>query len=109
MFKIKLCILGLLFVQTIACKSQSKFTESIFEVKGVCGMCENRIENALDLKGIKLADWDLESKKLRVIYKNSMYTELEVHEILAAVGHATDKVKVTKTAYDKLHKCCKYE
>ena len=38
-----------------------------------------------------------------------MYTELEIHEILAAVGHATDKVKVTKTAYDKLHKCCKYE
>ncbi|MBT4774695.1 MAG: heavy-metal-associated domain-containing protein [Crocinitomicaceae bacterium] len=109
MYYLKIFLVALLFIQSSGCVGQAKYTESNFEVKGVCGMCEHRIENALDLKGIKLADWDLESKKLRVIFKNSMYTELEIHEILAAVGHATDKVKVTKTAYDKLHKCCKYE
>ena len=36
-----------------------------FYVNGKCGMCEERIENALDIKGIKFADW---SKRNQNVY-----------------------------------------
>ncbi len=71
-------------------------------------MCETRIERALDQKGIKLADWNLETKQCRVVYKTELYTELEIHQLIADVGHSTSKVKATKEAYDNLHSCCKY-
>ena len=109
MYYLKLFIVGLFFMQTMCCVGQSKFTECNFLVQGVCAMCEDRIENALDLKGIKLAAWDLKSKRIRVIYKNTLYTEEELHVLIAEAGHSTEKVKATKAAYEKLHKCCRYE
>jgi len=89
-------------------QKESKFTEINFRVEGVCGMCESRIENALDIKGIKLADWDVKTKNCRVIYKTADFKELDIHQIVADLGHTTEKVKTTPENYDNLHHCCKY-
>ena len=35
-----------------------------FHVNGKCGMCEERIENALDIKGIKFADWSTRNQNV---------------------------------------------
>jgi len=78
-------------------------------VNGVCGMCEERIEEALDIKGIKLADWDVDTKMCRIVYKNDLVNEQEIHEILASIGHDTKKVKAKKEVYDNLHHCCQYK
>ena len=40
-----------------------------FIVSGKCDMCKERIENALDIKGIKFADWNEETK----ICKSTFY------------------------------------
>ena len=89
--------------------AQSKYKEINFSAKGTCGMCEKRIENALDLKGIKLADWDVKTHNCRVIYNTQKYNEMDIHKIVAKFGHTTDKVKATDEAYNNLHGCCKYD
>ena len=59
--------------------SQTK-SEVIF-VDGVCGMCEKRIEsNCLATKGVKLADWNKESKMLKVIYNEKKISLDEIHK-----------------------------
>jgi hypothetical protein len=78
------------------------------KVKGVCGMCEDRIENAALIKGVKLADWDKETEILKVVYKPAKIDIVEVHKSVAKAGHETDKVKADKEAYEKLPACCKY-
>lgn len=87
---------------------QSKTTQATIKVYGNCGMCKKRIETALDTKGIKQAIWDSKTKDLQVVYNSSKITELEIHELVAAVGHDTDKVKAKDEVYADLPFCCLY-
>ena len=105
-------ITALLFAVTINAqeKSNSKITETTFEVKGVCGMCKDRIENAaMRTPGVKLANWDKDSKELKIVYKNTKTTEKEIHEAIAKHGHTTSLIPADSTAYKKLPNCCMYD
>jgi periplasmic mercuric ion binding protein len=89
--------------------AQSSGTKTItFKVDGNCGMCKDRIENALSIKGVKSSTWNVKTKMIEVIYKPSKITEMQIHQAIAKVGHDTDKVKATKEDYKGLHGCCKY-
>ncbi|MGY8942367.1 MAG: heavy-metal-associated domain-containing protein, partial [Flavobacteriales bacterium] len=57
-----------LFCFSCAAFGQKK-AELTFNVDGVCGMCETRIEKAYDIPGILNAEWNVETKKLTVAYK----------------------------------------
>lgn len=86
-----------------------KKAEVTFTVDGICGMCEERIEEAYDTKGVVMADYDLHNKKLTVVYKTKHYPDiLDLHRIATAIGHDTDKLKASDEAYANLHGCCKY-
>jgi periplasmic mercuric ion binding protein len=85
-----------------------KSAEASIKVYGNCGMCKKRIETALDHKGIKQAAWDTKSKELKVVYNPAKVTELEIHQIVASVGHDTDKVKAKDEVYADLPFCCLY-
>ena len=87
--------------------SQTK-SEMIF-VDGVCGMCEKRIEsNCLATKGVKLADWNKESKMLKVIYNEKKISLDEIHKKIASIGHDTNLETASEEAYNNLYMCCKY-
>lgn len=87
--------------------SQTK-SEVIF-VDGVCGMCEKRIEsNCLATKGVKLADWNKESKMLKVIYNEKKISLDEIHKKIASIGHDTNLETASEEAYNNLYMCCKY-
>lgn len=85
-----------------------KKAEIEFQVSGVCGMCETRIEKALDVPGVIMADWNVETKMAKVAYKTKMLTEEQIHQLIANVGHDTEKIKATDEAYATMHGCCKY-
>lgn len=85
-----------------------KKAEIEFQVSGVCGMCETRIEKALDVPGVIMADWNVETKKAKVAYKTKVLTEEQIHQLIANVGHDTEKIKATDEAYANMHGCCKY-
>jgi len=100
-------IILLLAVSAVA-YAQSKVTTSTIKVYGNCAMCKKRIETALDHKGVKLAKWDPKTKELEVVYNNEKITEMQIHEIVASVGHDTDKVKAKDEVYAALPYCCLY-
>lgn len=85
-----------------------KNIETSFEVSGVCGMCEDRIEKAVDVKGVKMADYDVDSHILSIAYNSDKITEEEIHALLNEVGHDTEKSKATDEQYETVHSCCKY-
>jgi copper chaperone CopZ len=87
---------------------KKKVETTEFKVSGVCEMCEKRIENAALVKGVKMAVWNKETQKIKVIYSPEKTDEESIHQAIAAAGHDTGKVKATTEAYRKLHDCCKY-
>jgi len=87
--------------------SQTKSAKIV--VDGVCMMCEERIEKkAIDVKGIKLADWNLDNRVLKVVYNEKKITINEIHEFLGSIGHDTEKKIASNEAYSLLDPCCQY-
>ncbi|PKP10420.1 MAG: ATPase [Bacteroidetes bacterium HGW-Bacteroidetes-4] len=81
-----------------------------FEVKGNCGMCENRIEKAAKaVEGVTTADWNQETKMLEVSFDESKTTVHKVQMAIAKVGHDTPMHKATDEVYNELPGCCKYD
>jgi cation transport ATPase len=100
-------LLSLLFLFSVKSISQTKSTVII--VDGVCMMCENRIEKkAIDKKGIKLADWNLENRTLKLVYNEKHISVDEIHKFFASIGHDTKKEIASDDAYSLLDPCCKY-
>ena len=88
--------------------AQSKNVEATIKVYGNCTMCKKRIETALDSKGIKQATWSPKTKELQVVYNSDKIKEIEIHQLIAAAGHDTDKVKAKDEVYADLPFCCLY-
>ena len=105
----KILLLLSIFVSLQLSAQTKKTIDTKIFVNGICGMCEDRIENALDVKGIKLANWDEDSKMCRIVYRQDLISEEKIHQILADAGHDTKKVKATKEVYNNLHHCCQYK
>ena len=101
--------LSFLFVFLICSSNFFSQTKKIsFLVNGMCGMCEERIENALDVKGISFASWSEETKVCNVTFNTQKITEKKIHELLAQEGHDTPLSRATDEAYNNLHHCCRY-
>lgn len=79
-----------------------------FEVVGICGMCEDRIENAAYIKGVKKVEWNKDKQELTVIYKPKKVTVKDVARSVAEAGHDNEYFTATEAQYDKVHNCCKY-
>ena len=93
----------------LAQEKSKKNTKTIFEVSGNCEMCKARIEkSALNTKGVKLANWDIPSHLISIIY-NSEKVQIEtVQKAIARVGHDTPLIKASDSIYSDLPMCCLY-
>ena len=112
-YKIMKTILSILLVTLFsmglsAQEKESKIDTAKFEVKGVCNMCKERIENAALIKGVKWVEWDKVTDTLTVIYRIDKAELLDIHKSIAEAGHTTDKVECNIDAYNKLPACCAY-
>lgn len=106
-------ILLLLFCSMLASpmlaqKKGKEVLEAEFVVNGNCGMCKERIENAVTVRGVKAAAWDMDSQTLKVIYRSDKITPAEIQQYVADAGHDTEEIKASEEAYAKLHACCLY-
>lgn len=105
----KTIITLLVFTLTVNAQDKKSKIETVkFEVKGVCNMCKDRIENAAIIKGVKFAEWDKATDTLTVIYRKDKLDIIKVHKSIAEVGHTTDRVECNMEAYNKLPACCAY-
>jgi copper chaperone CopZ len=85
-----------------------KKTTVSFAVEANCGQCKDRIESSLDKKGVYKAIFNLDSKILTVTYDPRKLEEIQLHNMVAMVGHDTEKVKASNVVYESLPDCCKY-
>lgn len=91
-------------------EKKDKNAKYAVEVNGNCDMCKNRIEKAAySVKGVKSASWDVGTHQLNVILNEQKASFEDVQTAIAKVGHDTENVKASKTEYDQLHGCCKYD
>ncbi len=103
----------LLFVGSLTYAQTENNTKTLtktFWVNGVCEMCQKRIQKAaLSVNGVKLAQWDIDTKMLKVIYKTKKCSLLDIQKAIAQAGHDNAGIRATDEAYDNLHNCCHYE
>jgi mercuric ion binding protein len=102
-----ICIVLVAF--TSEAQKKKKNAKIIVEVDGVCMECKERIEKAaLNTKGVKFANWNLESHHLMMIIDERKTNKKAVCENLAKAGHDTKEIKATEENYKKLDPCCRY-
>ena len=88
--------------------AQDNLATDTLWVNGVCGMCEERIENAANIKGVKKADWTVENHQLVVVYRTDKTDLMTIQQAIADVGHDTRDIKATDEKYQQVHACCRY-
>ena len=106
MKKIKIFLFFLTFLT--AFNFQAQTTKTSFIVNGMCGMCKERIESTLDVKGVTFASWSEETHLCNVTFNSNKISEKEIHQLLASKGHDTPICRATDQAYNNLHPCCHY-
>lgn len=79
-----------------------------FKVAGNCGMCKNRIETSLKDPAIFVANWNVESKLISVVFDSSRINTRQLQQRIAAAGHDTEQFSADNTIYDQLPGCCRY-
>lgn len=90
-------------------KLQAQVVTSTVAVKGNCGECKERIENAADIKGVKTSAWDEKTQVITVTYDSKKVTLEQIEKAIAGSGHETGHEKADLKAYNGLPACCKYQ
>jgi copper chaperone CopZ len=102
----KKILLLILILSGIQISAQSGIIKTTFKVFGNCTACKERIEEALDAPGIKSADWNIDTKELKLVYNPDKISIEQIHQLIAKAGHDTEKVKAPDSIYSKLPDCC---
>ena len=83
----------MLITLPLALSGQSKGkknTKATFEVSGNCEMCQKRIlKAAFSVKGVKMANWDIPSHLMSVIYDSNKISLDSLQHTIALAGHDT--------------------
>lgn len=107
--QMKNLVLLLLLIAGTTAYSQDKNAKTVLNVDGVCGMCKARIEKAsLNTKGVKYANWSIESHELKLIYDARKTVIDTIKQRILKAGHDVEEAKAPEDAYASVHPCCKY-
>lgn len=72
-----------------------------------CGMCKERIEEALSKEnGVKSVTVDVDKKETTVVFNPKKTNAETIKKAITAVGYDADDMKGETTAYEKLPGCC---
>lgn len=79
-----------------------------YNVNGVCKQCKARIENAAYIKGVKFAEWNVDTHDLTIKYDSTKTSPEVFLKSIADAGHDNDLFKADDAVYGKIHHCCRY-
>jgi outer membrane receptor for ferrienterochelin and colicin/copper chaperone CopZ len=113
MKKIKYIVLLFLCFPGVAAFSQqvnATDTDTAVKIKvfGVCIQCKERIEKAINIKGVKSADWNIETNQLNLVYNTGQVSLKKIQNRILAAGHDLENKKAVNAVYHALPKCCLY-
>jgi outer membrane receptor for ferrienterochelin and colicins len=86
----------------------TKDTTVQFVVYGNCAMCKTRIEAAAKGKGVRTAEWNVQSKIFTLRFNPALTSRDKVEQRIADVGHDTEKKNAKDYIYKGLPDCCLY-
>lgn len=73
-----------------------------------CNMCTVNIQEALyKIKGVKNVAVDENTQTIKVHYIEAKTSPEKIRQTISSIGYDADSIKADKTAYSKLHGCCK--
>ena len=88
--------------------AQTKKSETI-KVWGNCEMCKNKIEKAAKSAKATTANWDEETKELKVSFIATKTSSQKIQQAIAKAGYDTQDFTGDAKAYSKLPMCCHYD
>ena len=88
--------------------AQKNGSKTTFQVAGNCEHCKERIETALDVKGVKRIDWSAKSGSVTVVADTTLVSPKDMQKRVADAGHDTPLYKAEEKSYKALPACCKY-
>ncbi|MEX2597622.1 MAG: metal transporter [Salibacteraceae bacterium] len=88
--------------------AQKEVIEDTLLVKGICGMCKERIEEAAYGKGVKFVNWDKVTDQLTLAYRSDKTSIAEIEDRILKAGHSTENRETDPKDYEKLPDCCRY-
>lgn len=102
------CLLVLSGTASAQSGKPAKDTTVHFKVYGACEMCKERIETAANGRGVKKADWEVESKILSLTFNPSETSLDKIKNRILGVGHDLETKKAKEVVYNDLPECCRY-
>lgn len=104
---------ALLFILLICSSLIAQNTPTMtiyFTTLGNCGICQNRIENAVkDLPGVDTIYWNIPKKQTTVTYDESVTNPYTIMHAIANAGHDNEWFMAPDSAYNLLiGSCCEY-
>jgi periplasmic mercuric ion binding protein len=72
-------------------------------------MCKTTIEKAAKKAGATMANWNEESKELKIAYAGNKTSAAKIQQAIAKSGYDTQDFTADNKAYNNLHACCKYD
>ena len=90
-------------------RPEKRGEHAMFGVRGACGMCKQRIEQAaLGVAGVYTAKWDQKAQMIHLQYDPERTSPAAISKAIAQAGHDTDMDKADQAVYDQLPACCHY-
>jgi len=105
---LSLCAVILFSIFSFNTSAQTIKKETI-KVWGNCSMCKKTIETAAKSAGASYANWNENSKELKVSYAANKTSGTKIQEAIAKSGYDTQDFTADNNAYQKLHACCQYD
>ena len=102
----------ILFLISTSLFAQHRSSMTIyFTTLGNCGICQNRIQNAVkNMPGIDTVYWNIEKDQTTVTYDESVTNPYTIMHAIANVGHDTEWFPAPDSAYNTLvGSCCEYQ
>lgn len=101
-------ILFMSFIMGSRAYAQETLQTKSFKVFGACEMCKERIEHVLKIKGIRSANWNVNTKIMDIVFDSSLVTLEKIENKILAAGHDLEKRKAKDVVYNNLPACCHY-
>ncbi len=108
LLKISVAISVVLSISSCMAQIPHSKTESV-KIYGNCGMCEETIETAGNVKKVAQVDWNKDSKMATITYDSTKTNQDAILKRIALAGYDSDKFLAPDDVYDKLAGCCQYE
>jgi mercuric ion binding protein len=108
MKRLMIFFLSIISFSAVFAQDNKDVVTAHYKVDGICEQCKKRIEDAAYIKGVKHAEWNVDTHDLTLVYKPAKTSAEEVLAAIAKAGHDNERVKATDDAYNKLPHCCQY-